>query len=130
MVNKIIFPLQDKTWLANQQAKLHCVHHVFIVEISSVEPLSLGNALAHDHWVEAMKSNLEFVNNKNTWNLCDLPQGRKALTTKWIYNVNNNVEGSLDHLKGILLAKCCSPKEGIEFLKSFSPLQGLPHSKL
>ena len=68
-----VSPLQGKIWSSNQQAEVHCVDHVLNKTIGT---------LAHDHWVEAMKSELESIYKNNTWELCDLPKGRKAIATK------------------------------------------------
>ena len=82
MDSKLKFPLQGKTRSTNQQAELHYVHHALIAEICDKEPLSLKDALAHDHWIEPMKSELGSIYKNNTWELCDLPKGRKAIATK------------------------------------------------
>ena len=70
-----------------------------MTEICDEEPLSLKDALAHDHWVEAMKSELGSIYKNNTWELCDLPKGKKSIATKWIYKVKHNADGSFIVLK-------------------------------
>ena len=56
--SKLKFPLQGKTGSTNQQPELHYVHHALIAEMYDEEPLSFKDALAHNHWVEAMKSEI------------------------------------------------------------------------
>ena len=99
------------------------MHHAHIAEICDEEPLSLEDALAHDHWVEAMKSELESIYKKNTWELCDLPKGRKVVAIKWIYEVKRNADDSLDRFKARLAAKGCSQNEGIHY-EPLPSLQG------
>ena len=96
-------------------------HHALIAEICDEEPLSLKDALAHDHWVEAMKSELGSIYKNNTWELCDLPKGRKAIATKWIYKVKHNADGSIGRFKARPVAKGCSQKEGIDYEETFAP---------
>ena len=114
MDSKLTSPLQGKTQSSNQQAELHYVHHALIAQICDEEPLSLADALAHDHWVKAMKSELESIYNNSTWVLCDLHKGRKAIVTKWIYKIKRNADGILDHFIARLVAKVCSQREGID----------------
>ena len=43
------------------------MHYTVIAKICDKEALSLEDALQHDHWVAAMKSELEFILKNNTW---------------------------------------------------------------
>ena len=42
-------------------------HHALIAEICDEEPLSVVDALAHDHFFEAMKLELESIYKNNRW---------------------------------------------------------------
>ena len=63
---KLLFPLQGKTWSTNQQAELQYVHCALIADICDEKPFSLADALAHDHWIEVMKLELESIHKNNT----------------------------------------------------------------
>ena len=97
------------------------MHHALIVEICDEEPLSLKGALAHDHWVEAMKSKLESIYKNNTWELYDLFKSRKVIATKWIYKLKRNANGGIDRFKARIVAKGCSQTEGMDYEKTFGP---------
>ena len=56
-----------------------------------------------------------------TWELCDLPKGRKAIVTKRIYKVKHDGDASLDCFKARLVAKACSQKEGIDYEETIVP---------
>ena len=82
---------------------------LLLLKIFDDVPLSLEDALEHDHWVEAVKSKIEAIY-ENTLELCNLPRGRNSITTNWIYKVKCNADGShgsRDHFK----ARGCSQKE-------------------
>ncbi|XP_072090611.1 uncharacterized protein [Arachis hypogaea] len=46
------------------------------------EPTSYEEAIIHDCWRQAIKSELRALENSNTWKLTSLPQGKKAIGCK------------------------------------------------
>jgi hypothetical protein len=50
--------------------------------VSSEEPVSLLEAQADPRWRETMKEELDSIEDNQTWILCDLPQGRRAICLK------------------------------------------------
>ena len=52
-------------------------------------PQSLKEALGgpdREMWLEACYKQLEKINKKGLWELCDLPAGCKAIPTKWVFD--------------------------------------------
>ena len=45
------------------------------------------------------------IEKNQTWDLVDLPVGKKASGTKWVYKVKRKADGSIDCLKACLVAK-------------------------
>ena len=41
----------------------------------------------------------------STWDLVDLPAGKKAIGCKWVFTIKVNPNGSVAHLKAQLVAK-------------------------
>ncbi|GKD79614.1 putative RNA-directed DNA polymerase, partial [Tanacetum coccineum] len=50
----------------------------------SSEPTSYYEAIKNPNWVEAMNNEIEALNRNNTWTICDLSSGRKAVGSKWL----------------------------------------------
>jgi len=66
---------------------------------------------------------MESLYKNETWELCDLPKGRRALTTKWIYKQKDGISSVDDaRWKSWLVVRGCSSKEGIDFNEVFSPV--------
>ncbi|GJV64965.1 ribonuclease H-like domain-containing protein [Tanacetum coccineum] len=56
----------------------------------------------------------------DNWELVDLPEGRKAIGSKWIYKVKFRSSGEIDRYKASLVAQSFGQKEGIDYEKTFS----------
>ncbi|GJR76696.1 hypothetical protein Tco_0089061 [Tanacetum coccineum] len=57
-----------------------CLYACFL---SQIKPTSIGKALSDSSWVEAMQEELLQFNLQQVWILVDLPNGKKAIGTKW-----------------------------------------------
>lgn len=68
-----------------------------------------------DEEMQAMEAN-------GTWTLEELPEGRKAIKTKWVFKRKLAEDGSVLRYKARLVAKGCSQKYGLDYVKTFSPV--------
>jgi len=63
--------------------------HVFHAQLSQYpKPKNSKNyedAAKKPEWVQAMNKEIEALCNSNTWDLVDLPVGKKAICGKWVY---------------------------------------------
>lgn len=55
-----------------------------------------------------------------TWDICDLPEGKVAIGCRWVFTVKHNADGSLERYKARIVAKGYTQQEGVDFLDSFS----------
>ncbi|GJV53308.1 putative ribonuclease H-like domain-containing protein [Tanacetum coccineum] len=58
------------------------VCHAFL---SQEEPKKITQALQDESWVEAMQEELLQFKLQNVWVLCDLPDGKRVIGTKWVF---------------------------------------------
>ncbi|GAA0184306.1 hypothetical protein LIER_31594 [Lithospermum erythrorhizon] len=54
-------------------------------------------------WCEAMKAEIHALENNGTWSLVELPTGKKALGSRWVYKIKYKSDGSVERLKPRLL---------------------------
>ena len=72
-------------------------------------------------WELAMKDEMDSLLGNQTWELTELPVGKKALHNKWVYRIKNEHDGSKRY-KARLVFKGFQQKEGIDYTKIFSPV--------
>ncbi|GKF92706.1 ribonuclease H-like domain-containing protein, partial [Tanacetum coccineum] len=58
----------------------------------------------------------------NTWDIIDLPVGRKAIGSKWVWKIKYKSDGEIERYKARLVANGFNQREGIDFDKTFSPV--------
>ncbi|GKC54384.1 putative ribonuclease H-like domain-containing protein, partial [Tanacetum coccineum] len=70
-----------------------------------IEPTSIAKALSDSSWVEAMQEELLQFKLQQVWILVDLPNGKKAIGTKWVFRnkkdergivIRNKARGKID----------------------------------
>ncbi|KAF5819826.1 putative RNA-directed DNA polymerase [Helianthus annuus] len=88
----------------------------------SLEPRSYKEAVSDPNWVRAMNEEMEALHKNNTWQLVDLPLGRKPIGCKWVFKIKYKSTGEIERYKARLVAKGYSQKEGIDFEETFSPV--------
>ena len=76
----------------------------------------------HDKWLEAMNSEINSLNENETWTLEYLPEGRRVIPCKWVYKIKQNADGSVDRYKARLVIKGCSQRRGVDYGETFSPV--------
>eukprot|EP00253_Pinus_taeda_P004828 PITA_04828 len=69
-----------------------------------------------------MVDEMASLHKNETWDLVDLPVGRKPIGSKWVFKKKTNVEGKVEKYKAWLVAKGYSLVPGIDFGDIFSPV--------
>ncbi|CAI7818937.1 unnamed protein product [Closterium sp. NIES-53] len=89
------------------------------------EPTTLKEALESsdaEEWKKAMESELKRIEENGTWELVELPEGRKAITSKWLFKIKSNADGKIERYKSRPVAKGYQQKEKVESKELFAPV--------
>ncbi|CAI7826868.1 unnamed protein product [Closterium sp. NIES-54] len=89
------------------------------------EPETLKEALESsdaEEWKKAMESELKSIEENGTWELVELPEGRKAITSKWLFKIKSDVDDKIEHYKSRLVAKGYQQKEKVDYKELFAPV--------
>lgn len=73
-------------------------------------------------WKGAMQEELESIEENDTWNLVDLPRGRTAIGSKWVFKTKRDSNGTVVKRKARLVAKGFSQKFGVDYNDVFAPV--------
>nr|GEZ93289.1 putative ribonuclease H-like domain-containing protein [Tanacetum cinerariifolium] len=79
------------------------------------EPKRVHQALKDPSWIEAMQEELLQFKMQKVWILADLPYGKRAIGTKWIYRNKKDERGIVIRNKARLVAQGHTQEEGIDY---------------
>jgi hypothetical protein len=87
-------------------------------------PNSYKDVLTHTHrekWEDAMTKELCSIEDNHTWEPAILPNGRKALSTRWVFTVKHNDQNEIQRWKARLVVKGYLQRYGIDYDETFAP---------
>ncbi|GJT66156.1 putative ribonuclease H-like domain-containing protein [Tanacetum coccineum] len=97
-------------------------HCLFACFLSQNEPKKISEALEDESWVDAMQEELLQFKIQKVWILVDLPYGKKAIGTKWVYRNKKDERGVMVRNKARLVAQGHRQEEGIDYDEVFAPM--------
>ena len=83
-----------------------------------------------ESWVEAMQEELLQFKLQEVWTLVDLPNGKRAIGTKWVFRCKRDERGIVIRNKARLVAQGFTQEEGIDYDEVFAPVARLEAIRL
>ncbi|GKA45207.1 putative ribonuclease H-like domain-containing protein [Tanacetum coccineum] len=93
---------------------------LFTCFLSQIEPKKVAQALTDPSWTKAMQDELLQFRLQKVWRLVDLPKGKHAIRTKWVYRNKKDERGIVVRNKARLVAQGYTQKEGIDYDEVFA----------
>ncbi|CAI7790396.1 unnamed protein product [Closterium sp. NIES-53] len=107
-----------------------CAFALFSLVEMPGEPATLKEALESsdaEEWKKAMESELKSIEENGTWELVELPEGRKAITSKWLFKIKSDADGKIECYKSRFVAKGYQQKEKVDYKELFAPVVNRRH---
>ncbi|GJQ96377.1 putative ribonuclease H-like domain-containing protein [Tanacetum coccineum] len=93
-----------------------------VTKSSGAHAFKISEALEDESWVDAMQEELLQFKIQKVWILVDLPYGKKAIGTKWVYRNKKDERGVVVRNKARLVAQGYRQEEGIDYDEVFAPV--------
>ncbi|GJY29070.1 ribonuclease H-like domain-containing protein [Tanacetum coccineum] len=95
---------------------------LFACFLSQEESKKVIRALKDPSWIEAMQEKLLQFKLQEVWTLVDLPNGKRAIGTKWVFRNKKDERGIVIRNKARLVAQGYTQEEGIDYDEVFAPV--------
>ncbi|KAH9768480.1 Integrase catalytic domain-containing protein [Citrus sinensis] len=93
-----------------------------ISPIRRILPQRQNRALKDPKWKAAMNDEMRSLQKNQTWELVDLPPGKKPVGCRWIYTIKYKADGSIERYKARLVVKGYTQTYGIDYTDTFAPV--------
>ncbi|GKD16472.1 putative ribonuclease H-like domain-containing protein, partial [Tanacetum coccineum] len=103
---------------------------LFACFLSQKEPKKVIQALEDPSWIEAMQKELLQFELQKVWILVDLPNGKRAIRTKWVFRNKKDGRGIVVRNKARLVAQGYTQEEGINYDEGFAPVSRIEAIRL
>ncbi|GJW66137.1 putative ribonuclease H-like domain-containing protein [Tanacetum coccineum] len=90
--------------------------------VTEHEPKKVIQASKDPIWIKAMQEELLQFKLQQVWTLVDLPYGKRAIGTKWVYRNKKDERGIVIRNKARLVAQGYTQEEGIDYDEVFAPV--------
>ena len=94
--------------------------------IIDFEPSCYEQASSKPLWIDAMMEEYQCIMKNDVWNIVSRPEGKFAVTSKWIYNIKKIVGGIIERHKMRFVARGFSQVEGIDYEETFAHVALIP----
>lgn len=101
-------------------------HHVFLGQLELEEiPSSYEEAQRHKVRRDAVGDETGSMERNHTWDEADLPPGKMAVSSKWVFTIKYFSTGKIERHKARLVARGFTQTYGDDYIETFAPVAKL-----
>ncbi|GJX55809.1 putative ribonuclease H-like domain-containing protein [Tanacetum coccineum] len=95
---------------------------LFACFLSQEEPKKVIHTLKDPSWIDAMQEELLQFKLQEVWTLVDLPNGKRVISSKWVFRNKKDERGIVIRNKARLVAQGYTQEEGTDYDEVFAPV--------
>lgn len=69
-----------------------------------------------------MQQEIDALEKKGTWDIVDLPPGKKSIGCAWVYLIKYKSDGTIERYKARVVVLGNTQVEGLDFNETFAPV--------
>lgn len=99
--------------------------------VTDSEPKTFEEAMSRPDsckWKEAIQKELQTLKENNTWNICELPDNTKVISSKWVFKIKNNNNNR--QYKARLVARGFEQNDVLDLNNIYAPVAKLSTFRL
>jgi hypothetical protein len=97
-----------------------CSYIVMVSIIWESEPSTFEEATSRQVWRDAMMEEYNSIMKNDVWEVVPRPEGKSVVTSRWLYKLKHDVDGSIEKYKARFVARGFSQVEGVEYDETFA----------
>ncbi|CAN6709377.1 unnamed protein product [Malus baccata var. baccata] len=116
---KVKYPIANYVSCSNLAPERQAwVNNVEAIQV----PTRVEEALKDPKWAAAMDEEMMALHKNDTWEVTELPKGKKPVGCRWVFTIKYKADGSVDRYKARLVAKGYTQTYGVDYQETFSPV--------
>jgi hypothetical protein len=99
-----------------------CSYIVMVSSIRESEPSTFEEATSRQVWRDAMMEEYNSIMKNDVWEVVPRPEGKSVVTSRWLYKLKHDADGSIEKYKARFVARGFSQVEGVDYDETFAPV--------
>ncbi|KAH9680958.1 retrovirus-related pol polyprotein from transposon RE1 [Citrus sinensis] len=117
--SKTKYPMSN--FVSYHRLSKECESFVNQLSVLSI-PNSVQEALKDPKWKEAMNEEMNSLQKNSTWEVVDLPEGKKPVGCRWVFTIKYKADGIVERFKARLVAKGYTQTYRVDYMETFAPV--------
>ena len=117
-IPKKLYPIEEYVTICSIP-----IPKVYVANLSDIKiPKNIEEASMDERWKSAMDEEIYALEKNNTWEIVNVPNNKKTVGCKWLFNIKYKPDGNIDRFKARLVAKGYTQVYGIDYMETLSPV--------